>query len=223
MSSTALTEQTDPYCLTTVDAAALLYDAPWHRFGVVGDSLSAGMGDPTPGYANSGWADRVAAVLKLVNPALTYLNTAEPGATTAATLDGQFDRMLEFEPDLLHLPCGPNDILRQRPDFEAVETLMRRMYALAARTGARLMTFTLGKAYAVPNFSDWHERIVTMNDITRRIARDHDAVVIDAWAHPINERPNLLSADRIHFSTSGQAVLAAEVVKRLAHLLANQH
>ena len=41
-------------------------------------------------------------------------------------------------------------------------------------------------------------------------------MVIDMWDHPIMDRPDLLSADRIHFAASGQAVLAAEVVKALA-------
>ncbi|MCM6778654.1 SGNH/GDSL hydrolase family protein [Nocardia sp. CDC159] len=222
MSTSVLIERNDPYCLPTVDAAALLYDAPWQRFGVVGDSLSAGVGDPTPGYAEGGWADRVAEVLRLVNPKLVFLNTSERGATAGRTVRGQFERMDEFGPDLLHLPCGANDIVRREPDFGEIEQTMRAMYELAARTGARLTTFTLGRAYEVAAFADWRERVLAMNEITRRVAADYDAVVVDMWAHPVNERANLLSADRIHFSSSGQAVLAAEVVKRLAHLLADR-
>ncbi|MFI5778764.1 SGNH/GDSL hydrolase family protein [Nocardia sp. NPDC051570] len=216
MLSSALTEDTDPYCLSEDDAAALLRGAPWRRFGVVGDSLSAGTGDPTPGYADGGWADRVVAALRRVEPDLRYLNTSEFGVTTARTVSGQFDRILDFGPDLLHLPCGPNDIVRRQPDFGEIEKIMRRMYDLAAGTRARLTTFTLGRAYVIPAFPDWHERILTMNDITRRLAAEYDALVIDMWPHPVNDRPNLLSEDRIHFSTSGQAVMAAEVIKALA-------
>ncbi|MER6512876.1 SGNH/GDSL hydrolase family protein [Nonomuraea sp. NPDC001636] len=214
-----MTEESDPLCLPTATAAALLADAPWRRFGVIGDSLSAGIGDPTPGYANQGWADRVANVLKLVHPDLQYLNTSESGVTTARTVTHQLDRMLDFGPDLMHLPCGPNDILRRHPDFGEIENTMRRMYDLAAGTRAQLTTFTLGRAFIVPAFADWHERMVTMNGITRRLAAEYDAVVIDMWNHPVNDRDNLLSADRIHFSTSGQAVMATEVVQHLARVL----
>lgn len=216
------TEESDPLCLPAVTAAALLFDAPWRRFGVMGDSLSAGVGDPTPGYANQGWSDRVAAVLERVRPDLRYLNTSEIGVTTARTVAHQFDRMLEFGPDLLHLPCGPNDIVRRDPDFDEIEKTMRRMYDLAAGTRAQLTTFTLGRAYAIPAFADWHERIATMNGITRRVAAEYEAVVIDMWNHPVNDRENLLSADRIHFSMSGQAVMAAEVVRQLAHVLSRR-
>ncbi|MFI6168997.1 SGNH/GDSL hydrolase family protein [Nocardia sp. NPDC051052] len=213
------TEETDPYCLPPLEAAALLYDAPWQRFAVIGDSLSAGTGDPSPGYATLGWADRVADVLRRVRPDLAYLNTAADGATTLESLRRQADRMLEFAPDLLHLPSGANDIVRRTPDFGDIEQLLRDMYRMAASTGAQLTAFTLGKAYVVPVFPDWRDRIRRVNDITRALAAEYDATVIDMWDHPINNRPNLLSADGIHFTTSGQAVLAAEVVKQLAHLL----
>ncbi|GAB2563909.1 SGNH/GDSL hydrolase family protein [Nocardia heshunensis] len=219
MPNSALTEQNDPYCLSDLTAAGLLYAAPWRRFGVVGDSLSAGVGEPTPGYRNLGWSDRVAEVLRRVRPDMRYLNTSEIGATTARTLADQFDRMLDFEPDLLHLPSGPNDILRREPDFDEIERTMRRMYRLAADTGALLTTFTMGRAFVVPAYPDWDKRIRTVTDITRRLAAEYGAVVFDMWDHPFNNRDNLVSADQIHFSTSGQAVMAAVAVQELAHVL----
>jgi lysophospholipase L1-like esterase len=217
------TEETDPFCLPPDEAAALLTGAPWHRFAVIGDSLSAGTGDPTPGYDNLGWSDRVADILRRVQPDLAYFNRAEIGATTAQTLERQVEGMVEFGPDLLHVPCGANDILRRTPDYAEIERTLRRLYDIAVATGAQLTTFTLGRAYVVPVFPDWTDRVRTINDITRTIAADHKAVVIDMWDHPVNDRDNLLSADRVHFSTSGQAVMAAEVVKRLASLLNPAH
>ncbi|ATE55199.1 SGNH/GDSL hydrolase family protein [Actinosynnema pretiosum] len=211
-----LTEETDPFCLRTEDAATLLAGAPWKRFAVVGDSLSAGTGDRHPGYGPLGWADRVAEVLRRVQPDLAYLNTAVVGATTAEALAGQVESLLAFGPDLVHLPCGANDLVRRVPDYAAIERDLRELYERAAATGAQLTTFTLGRAYVVPVFPDWGERVVRVNEITRALAAEHGALVIDMWGHPVNDRADLLSADRIHFSTSGQAVMAAEVVKALA-------
>ncbi|MGW1493551.1 SGNH/GDSL hydrolase family protein [Streptomyces sp. NPDC002402] len=219
MTTTQLTEESDPFCLPSLDAAALLFDAPWRRFAVIGDSLSAGTGDPSPGYADVGWSDRFAGILRRVRPDLEYLNTAEVGATTAQTLEKQIDSMLEFDPDLLHLPCGANDLVRRTPDFDKIEQSLRRMYDLASQTGAQLTTFTLGRAYVLPVFPDWSERVARVNDITRTLAAEYEAVVVDMWDHPINAREDLLSEDRIHFSTSGQAVMATEMVKGLGHVL----
>jgi lysophospholipase L1-like esterase len=217
--TTARTEECDPFCLAPASAAQLLAGAPWRRFAVIGDSLSAGTGDPSPGYATLGWADRVADILRRVQPELAYLNTAEIGATTARTLATQADQMIAYGPDLVHVPSGANDLFRPEPDFRQIERTLRRVFELAAGTGARLTVFTLGRAFVVPEFPDWPDRIRRLNAITRGLAADHNAVLIDMWDHPVNARPNLLSADNIHFSTSGQAVLAAEVVKGLAIVL----
>ena len=219
MTATYLTEETDPFCLSPWDAAQLLANAPWRRYAVIGDSLSAGTGDPSPAYASLGWSDRVADVLRRVHPDLAYLNIASVGATTAQTIAAQTDGMTAFGPGLLHLPCGANDLFQRVPDFAAIEHTLRRLFALAASTGAQLMTFTLGKAFVMPRFPDWPDRVRAVNDVTRRLAAEYDAVLVDMWDHPINSRPNLLSADRIHFAASGQAVMAAEVIKALARRL----
>jgi lysophospholipase L1-like esterase len=213
------TEDNDPFCMPVEDAAALLFNAPWRRFAVFGDSLSAGTGDASPGYVDLGWADRVANILRRVVPDLAYLNTAEIGATTNDALAKQKDRILEFGPDLLHVPCGANDIVRRVPDFDSIEATLRQMYDMASGTGAQLTTFTLGRAFVVPIFPDWEERIRTVNHITRTLAAAYGAIVVDMYDHPVNDRADLLSADRIHFSTLGQAVMATEVVKGLAGVL----
>lgn len=217
--ATALTEETDPFCLPSARAAQRLAGSPWRRFAVAGDSLAAGTGDPSPGYANLPWGDRVAGALRQARPELAYLNTGTIGATTADTLRQQMDEVVAFGPDLLHISCGANDLFRQRPDFDAVEATARRVFELAAGTGARLTTFTLGRAFHVPAFPDFQRRVRTLNALTLGLAVEYDIVVIDMWDHPVNSRPDLLSADRIHFSTSGQAVLASEVVKRLAGVI----
>ncbi len=216
MERPVLVEATDPFCLDQADAVALLAGAPWRRYAVIGDSLSAGAGDPTPGYQDLGWSDRVAGVLRSVRPGLEYLNASEVGATTARTLGNQAARMAEFSPDLLHVPCGANDIVRRKPDFGEIARTLRRMYELAKGTGALLTTFTLGRAYVVSVFPDWPERIAAVNEIVRGLASEYGAIVVDMWDHPVNDRDNLLSGDRIHFSTSGQAVMASEMVRKLA-------
>jgi lysophospholipase L1-like esterase len=214
------TEMTDPYCIDDDDAARMLAAAPWRRFVVIGDSLSAGTGDPSRGYRPAGWSDRVAEILRRVDPSTTYVNTAVVGATTKQILADQAPRIAALQPDLIHLPSGPNDLIAREPDFTEIAGDLSRLWALAADTGAQITAFTLGRAFVVPHFPDWTDRVRRVNAITRRLAADHDAVLVDMWAHPVNDRPELLSADRIHFSSSGQAVMAAEIVVGLAAKLA---
>ncbi|CAA9286021.1 MAG: hypothetical protein AVDCRST_MAG54-4038 [uncultured Actinomycetospora sp.] len=212
-------EETDPSVLTPAGAASLLASAPWRRFAVVGDSLSAGTGGPTPGYASLGWPVRVADVLRRVHPDLAYLNTAVVGATSAEVLAQQADPMVTFAPDLVHVSSGANDLFVSDPDFAALERTLRRVFALAGGTGAVLTTFTLGRAFVVRRFPDFTDRVRRLNDIVRALAADPDAVLVDVEDHPVNDRADLLSADHVHFAAAGQAVLATEVVYALAATL----
>lgn len=209
-------EAADPDVLAPDAAAALLAATPYRRFGVFGDSLSLGVGDATPGYRPLGWPARVERALRATRPDLAYLNTAEVGVTTARALREQSARIQQFEPDLLHLNSGANDIIRRTPDWHRIEDDLRAMYAWAAGTGARLTVFTLGRAFVIPAFPDFTARVARLNDLTRAIAAEHGAVVADCWAHPLNDRPDLLSADRIHFAGTGQAVIASLLVRALA-------
>ncbi|QKG19857.1 SGNH/GDSL hydrolase family protein [Actinomadura verrucosospora] len=212
-------EAGDPWCLTPGRAADLLQHAPWRRFATVGDSLSAGTGDPRSGYGELGWPDRVAGVLRRIRPDLAFLNVAEAGATTSRVLRTQLDRLAEFGPDLVHVPSGANDLFRTDPDYAAIATALDELYGRAAATGAQLTAFTLGRAFVVPRFPDWTDRVRRVNGIVRELAARHGAVLVDMWDHPVNDRPDLISADGVHFAAPGQAVMAAEVARGLARLL----
>ncbi|MEC3915793.1 SGNH/GDSL hydrolase family protein [Nocardia sp. CDC160] len=214
-----LTEETDPDVLAPQLAAALLHDAPWRRFASFGDSLSAGVCGPTPGYEHLGWVGRVERVLRMVYPDLAYLNTSKVGATTAQALAEQRQLIEDFEPDLLHVNSGANDIVRRHPDWDQIEAGLREMWVWAAGTGAQLTVFTLVRRFVIPAFPDWTDRVARLNDITRKLAGEFDAVLVDTWDHPINERANLVSEDKIHVASGGQAVLATLMVKELAYRL----
>lgn len=214
------TEATDPDVLPPERALSLLADAPWRRFAVVGDSLSLGVGDARPGYRTLGWPDRVLRVLRQVRPSVEYLNTARIAATTPQTLQEQTERVEEFGPDLLHLNSGANDIMRRRPDWVRIEEDLRAQYAWGAATGAQLSVITLGRAFVVPAYPDFNERVARVNDLTRALAAEYGAAVADSWDHPLNDRPDLLSEDRIHFAVAGQAAIAGLVITALADRLA---
>ena len=219
------TEDLDPHCLDETEADRLLTGSRWHRFAAIGDSLAAGTGDPVPGYAPGPWSERVATALRRQTPDLWYVNTGRIGATTATTLAEQMHVVDEFAPDLLFIPSGANDIWRKRFDAESIELGLRSLFesATAEQAGPRrdVFTFTLGRAFNVPAIENFLRRVQWLNDCIRSLATESGVVVVDMWGHPIMDRPNLLSADGVHFSSMGQAVMAAEVMKSLGGLLGN--
>ncbi|WP_159845134.1 SGNH/GDSL hydrolase family protein [Nocardia sp. CY41] len=218
------TEANDPLLLPAAEQRRLLADAPWRRYAVLGDSIAQGVGDPSPGYEPVGWADRVATVLTAAHPGLAYLNTGRIGATSAQVLAEQLPAVLEFQPDLVHLSCGGNDLFLPGGDLTELRTNLDTLFATLTRTGAQVVTFTLADVWEVERMAamrPMRERMAALNDMVRELAAHYDALLLELWDHPLRLRPDLMSADLIHFSMSGHAVLASDMVRMLAgHVLA---
>ncbi|MEV4126674.1 SGNH/GDSL hydrolase family protein [Nocardia sp. NPDC049707] len=216
------TEANDPMLLSNTAALELLADAPWQRYAVLGDSIAQGVGDPSPGYDTAGWADRVAAVLTAANPALSYLNTGRIGATSAQVRADQLPRVLEFAPDLVHLSCGGNDLFTSGGNIDELRANLDALFGALARSGAQVSTFTLADVWEAERMAPMRpmrERMSALNDIIRELAARYDAVLVELWDHPLRLRPDLMSTDLIHFTMSGHAVLATEIVRALYELL----
>lgn len=216
------TEANDPMLLSNTAALELLADAPWQRYAVLGDSIAHGVGDPSPGYDTAGWADRVAAALTAANPALAYLNTGRIGATSAQVRADQLPQVLEFAPDLVHISCGGNDLFTPGGNLDELRANLDALFGALARSGAQVSTFTLADVWEVERMAPMRpmrERMSMLNDIIRELAARYDAVLVEFWDHPLRLRPDLMSADLIHFTMSGHAVVATEMVRALHGLL----
>ncbi|MFD3745732.1 SGNH/GDSL hydrolase family protein [Nocardia sp. NPDC058633] len=212
-------EADDPLVLPPEQTTALLAGAPWQRFAVLGDSIAAGTGDPSPGYAPTGWADRVAANLTTVNPTLAYRNTGRIGATSQQVIDRQLSEILEFAPDLVHVSCGGNDLFTAGGDVDRLHENLSTILTALSATGAQLSIFTMADVWGVERMAPMRAmrpRMIALNEVLRAVATEFDAVLTELWDHPLQSRPELMSADLIHFTTSGQAVLASAVVRSLA-------
>ncbi|WP_037176065.1 SGNH/GDSL hydrolase family protein [Rhodococcus sp. UNC363MFTsu5.1] len=218
--NTIRTEATDPMCLGADEIRILLTDAPWSRFAVMGDSIAKGIGDPSPGYETSTWADRVAAGLKAARPDVSYLNTGRMGATSAQVLDEQLQTVLDFEPDLVHITFGGNDLWLPDADLDAMARNLETAFAAVQRSGAQISTIALADVFIDRRMQPMRDRISHLNDVTRGLAAKYDAVLVDLWEHPLRLRPDLMSADQIHFTMSGYAVVASEMVRALHDRLA---
>ncbi|MFI1916428.1 SGNH/GDSL hydrolase family protein [Nocardia sp. NPDC020380] len=215
------TEANDPFTLADSAAHAMLRAVPWRRFAVIGDSTAAGTGDPWPGYATVPWADRIARWLIGSHPRADYLNTGRNGAVIADVRERQLTDLLAFHPDLVHISCGGNDLFLHGTDLATVEAELDALCDAVAATGAQLSLFTLADSFTGqmaplrPLFADFNEAV-------RRVARRHDAILTEFWDHPARLRADWLSADLIHLTMAGHAVVAAEVAKTLARHAARQ-
>ncbi|SDO18635.1 SGNH/GDSL hydrolase family protein [Actinacidiphila guanduensis] len=213
-------EAADPLCLSQEESARLLRGAPWQRFVAMGDSFAAGVGGPSRGYATVSWPKRVAAALGEGRPDFAYLNTGVIGKRTAEVRAEQLEQVMAFEPDLVNVAAGGNDIFDPEPDFDAVEENLDAVYTALRGRGADVFAFTVANVFdTVPELAEFGLRVAELNSRIRAVAARHDAMVVEMWDHPVRKRPELMSEDGIHFAMEGQAALAAEIVRTLSQRL----
>ncbi|MEV6772025.1 SGNH/GDSL hydrolase family protein [Nocardia sp. NPDC051030] len=208
-------EADNPWILSDTAGTALLHDVPWRRFAVIGDSTAAGTGDPVPGYETLPWADRIARWLSTAHPDTSYLNTGRVGALIAEVRTEQLPALDDFRPDLVYVTCGGNDLFRRGADLATVEAELDELCSAATETGARLALFTMADAFT-GKMTPLQPLFAQFADSVRRIATRHDAILTEFWNHPARLRPDWLSADLIHLSMAGHAVVAAEIARSFA-------
>ena len=219
-------EAADPYCLRAGEAEHLLAGHPWRRFAVVGDGIAEGAGEPAPGYAGQPWCDRIAAALRVYQPDLAYLNLGASNTSAAQVRVTQLPTALVFAPDLALVACGGYDILQPVYDPAAAGAEIREIVSALVAKGARVITvgpFDRSYSPAVPEpfRKPLQERIHSLSQSTREIAKEFGTLHIDLTWHPAGPEPDLYSSDGRHTSMRGHAIAAAEVIRGLGTDLAN--
>ncbi len=223
---TDTTEANDPYCLGGGEAEALLAGAPWRRLVVMGDSVAAGIGEPVDGYLDRSWADRLVAAVGRTGRPPAYLNLGRVGARAAEAREAQLDQALAFRPDLAVVAAGANDAIRRSFAAPAVGAELAHILGALRDAGALVVTFgcfDLGRTSFLPpdRRTGLSERLHALGRITEGVSRRHGGVHVDFLRHPALA-DGLFSADRVHVNRRGHAIVAAEVIRSLAHHLAEQ-
>ncbi|MER5472055.1 SGNH/GDSL hydrolase family protein [Streptomyces sp. NPDC002685] len=219
------TEDADPHVLSPGDVDRLLNKASWTRFAVIGDSLAEGLGESSPGYTDLPWAERVLEALRRGNPGLEYRNLGVRHLKAAEVRTGQLQQALDFRPDLASVVCGGNDMLARDFSAGSVEAELDAMVRPLRESGADVFVFTIQDITKVfpeqLGGGGLSGRIQIFNDQVRKVAERHGALVIDMWSHPTSNSRTVFSADMLHASMRGHAVLASAVFAELgAHLAA---
>lgn len=213
----SLTEQTDPDCLTDPQSDELLRGRSWKRYAVLGDSLAEGLMDELPGYRPVSWADRLREVLARQQPDLAYHNFGYRGLLARQVRDRQLASALEFQPDLATVVCGGNDMFSPQFDRAGVEAQIDEMVGALTEAGATVFVFGLMNiTAAVSEFDAFKPRLMGLNASVRKVAERRGAVFVNLWDHPRAGDRNLYSADLLHMTARGHALIAATTIRALA-------
>lgn len=219
-------EAADPYCLNPGEAGRLLDGHPWHRFAVLGDSIAEGVSEAVPGYSPLPFADRVAAELARVRPALAYLNLGRRGLRAHQVRAGQLAAALSFRPDLALVACGANDALRPgyQTRADAVDAETAAVIRALQDGGALVVTVSIFVRPAYPSLPAWlrptgTERMAALGARTAAVAAALGTVHVDLARHPVAAAADSISTDGLHGNARAQSVAAAETVRSLGALL----
>ncbi|WP_291413389.1 SGNH/GDSL hydrolase family protein [Actinophytocola sp.] len=188
----------------------------YSRYVALGDSQTEGIGDGDEVGGYRGWADRLAAALAGTNPELLYANLAVRGKLAGEVRAEQLGSALALEPDLATVVAGLNDLLRPKFDVPEVVGHLEAMFAALTGAGATVATVTfpnIGKI--TPLARPLVPRVLALNAAVRAAATRHRVRVVEAFSVEVTTDSRIWSADRLHASPVGHALIAAA----MAHVL----
>ncbi|GAA1546004.1 SGNH/GDSL hydrolase family protein [Streptomyces albidochromogenes] len=186
-------------------------------YAAIGDSFTEGVGDPGPGGAFIGWADRLAVLLddRVPEHTFRYANLAVRGRLLDQIVAEQVPRAKELAPDLVTFCAGGNDILRPGSDPDAVAERFERAVADLAGAVGTVMVTTGFDTRGVPVLRHLRGKIATYTAHVRAVADRYGCPVLDLWSLKSVQDRRAWDGDRLHLSPEGHtrvALRAAQVL-----------
>jgi lysophospholipase L1-like esterase len=184
----------------------------WQNYIAIGDSVTAGTGDPVQGMEMHGWTDGLADWLATQNPGFTYTNLGWAGSTTRDVLRNQLPLVLEGQPDLVSVTTGANDARDPAWTLNAFTREFNALLQPIADQGTVILTMTYpGLRLVIPRgWNNLHvqwqlyfERMKDTNAVIRNISAHLDACLLDLENSAQAQDPSHISTDLIHPNALG--------------------
>ena len=178
-------------------------------FAALGDSITLGLGDPTPAGGWRGWAVFLAEGL----PAGQLHNLATTGAKATDLERTQLPRALELRPDVASVVVGINDTLRQGFDPARIQAALSHVIGSLSAAGAVALTMRLpdpGRMLGMPAAlaRPLGQRIHMLNEVMDQLAAQFGTLHFDAAEDSQVYERCMWSVDRLHPSERGHRHIA---------------
>ena len=216
-----MSEQTNPFWApgAQLDRGATTSDRYYVRFVALGDSATAGVGDPTEDSGLRGWARLLAEAIGSAHD-VSFCNVAVPGSTTADVWRDQLPEALRHRAQLASLIVGLNDTMRASWDARSLRTSLLMSAAALTSRGAILMTVRFHDHARVmrlprPLAKVMTSRLEELNEILDEVHERYGGICLDLSELPEAYEPRFWSVDRLHPSELGHRALAAAFAERL--------
>jgi len=220
-------ELRDPHVLTLDEGARLLDGHPFRSVVVMGDSVAAGVREPTQGYLDLSMADRLQDALSAGRPELSFSNVGVTGLKVAEVTATQLDVALERQPDLVVLSAGGNDAFERGFDKDRTASELAHLAGRLSDAGARVVLIGLFDIFSSGLLPEEIGRKMTakfgvLDEVMHQVAGEiPGCVVSDNRQHPLARDPSIFSSDLIHCNARGHAVAAATLLRDVHRLAAD--
>lgn len=190
----------------------------WKRFVAIGDSFTEGIGDEVEGIALKSWIDHF---VQLCENDIKYANLAKRGLVTKEIRSQQLEKALTFNPDLVSLIAGANDVLKGRWNHDAYKNDMEFMIDSLSKAGAdiiivNLPDFTVRLPFASEKKQVIKEQLLEANEVIRSLSREYKFHHVDFWNHHLVNDNTLWSKDLIHPNSKGYVKVADLIFSSLS-------
>ncbi|MFJ2743269.1 SGNH/GDSL hydrolase family protein [Streptomyces sp. NPDC087440] len=179
-------------------------------YAAIGDSFTEGVGDPGPGGAFIGWADRLAVLLddRVPEHTFRYANLAVRGKLLDQIVADQVPRAKELAPDLVSFCAGGNDIIRPGTDPDDVAERFEKAVADLTSAVGTVMVTTGFDTRGIPVLRHLRGKVATYSAHVRAIADRYDCPVLDLWSLRSVQDRRAWDSDRLHLSPEGHTRVA---------------
>jgi lysophospholipase L1-like esterase len=189
-------------------------------FVALGDSTTAGFGDPLPAGGWRGWAALLAEGLAAPGQ-LSFQNLASSGALAADVAEHQLPAALAHRPDVAVLLVGVNDTLRGAFDIAAIGSALDHTVGTLHRAGAVVLTACLpdpGRMFRLPPAlaRPLRRRIGAINAVLHAVAGRVSTPHLHIPDLPDAYDRRMWSVDRLHPGERGHRLLAVAAYDTLA-------
>jgi lysophospholipase L1-like esterase len=130
-------------------------------------------------------------------------------------VDLQIPHAVRLEPDLVSVMIGGNDLMSPAADPDALASRLETGIRELRKSGTTILLANVFDPQFAFYLKPFRGRAAVFNANIWSIARDQRAVVLDVWGVREFRDPAMWASDRIHLSTRGHRLLAAQA----AHVL----
>jgi lysophospholipase L1-like esterase len=188
------------------------------RFAALGDSTTAGFGDPVPGGWR-GWAKLLADAMSGSHD-VSFCNLAVSGALVADVAHRQLPHAVAHRPDIASLIVGVNDTMRSSWDRPRIREELLLCADTLSSSGALLLTTRFhdhGAVLGLPGLlrRPLSRRLDFLNEVYDEVRTTYGGIQVDLADHPGVFTRAYWSVDRLHPSELGHRALARAFAEEL--------